>query len=92
MAVFLWSASANAHAQSIWLERSEVVEQLAKQYSEAPTDLGLASDGAVLELFTTPDGATWTMVLTLPNGLSRIVAAGQSWIRSLPRPNTGNPL
>ncbi len=76
--------AAAQEAQSIWLERTVVVEQLAEHYTEIPTDLGLTSDGAVMELFTTPDGATWTMVLTLPNGMSRVIATGESWIRRAP--------
>ena len=43
--------------------------------------MGLASNGGVVELFTASDGATWTLVLTMPNGLSRLVAAGESWGR-----------
>ncbi len=76
--------AAAQEAQSIWLERTVVVERLAEHYTEMPTDLGLTSDGAVLELFATPDGATWTMVLTLPNGMSRVIATGESWIRRAP--------
>ncbi len=73
--------AAAQQAQIAWIDRAEVVEQLAARYTEAPTALGLTSDGAVIELFTTGDGATWTIVITLPNGLSRVVATGESWTR-----------
>ncbi len=73
--------AAAQEAQVPWLERAEIVGQLAARYSEAPTALGLTSDGAVIELFATADGATWTLVITLPNGLSRVVATGESWIK-----------
>ena len=72
-------ASAQA-AQEIWFDRAKVVAQLAARYDEAPIALGLTSDGAVLELFTAPDGSSWTIVVTLPNGLSRVIATGESWI------------
>ena len=68
-----------AAAQDMWVERSELVTKLGKTYAEAPTALGLTSEGAVIELFRTPDGATWTMVITLPNGHSRVIAAGEAW-------------
>ena len=67
-------------AQEIWFDHAKVVTQLAARYDEAPIALGLTSDGAVLELFTAPDGFTWTIVVTLPNGLSRVIATGESWI------------
>ncbi len=69
----------SASAQTTWIERGEIVDQLAGQYAEAPVAMGLASNGGVIELFTSADGATWTLVLTMPDGLSRMVAAGESW-------------
>ncbi len=64
----------------LWAHRDMVVDQLAKSYAEAPRALGITSDGAVLELFTAGDGDTWTIVVTLPTGMSRIVATGQNWM------------
>ena len=63
-----------------WNDRNEVVEQLAKNYAEAPRALGVTSGGAVLELFTASDGDTWTIMVTLPNGQSRVIATGEHWI------------
>ncbi len=42
--------------------------------------IGLTGNGSVIELFTTGDGSTWTIVITSPDGLSRVVAAGESWM------------
>ena len=36
-------------------------------------------DGALLEIVMTPDGATWSMVLTSPGGISCLVATGEGW-------------
>ena len=58
-----------ATAQEAWIERAKVVKTLAGKYDEAPASIGLASDGSVIEVFKRPDGATWTTVITLPNGL-----------------------
>ncbi len=69
----------SASAQILWIDRDEVVEKLGEEFSEQPSAMGLASNGGVIELFTAPDGATWTLVLTTPDGLSRIIAAGEGW-------------
>ena len=66
---------------NLWNDRTVVVEQLAKSYAEAPRALGITADGAVLELFTAGEGETWTIVVTLPNGMSRIVATGENWMQ-----------
>lgn len=72
-------------AQMIWAERAVVVQELEKTYTEIPRALGVTSDGSILELFSGPDGQTWTLVVTLPNGMSRVIASGESWItRPLP--------
>jgi predicted exporter len=71
----------SALAQSQWVDRKEVVEKLGAEYAEQPTAMGLASNGGVIELFTAPDGVTWTMVLTMPDGSSRLITAGESWIK-----------
>ena len=71
-----------------WATRPAVVEQLAARFNEQPTQIGLTAEGAVLELFAAADGQTWTLVLTLPSGMSRVVAAGQSWM-SWPVPKPG---
>ena len=72
--------AAAEEALKLWADRDMVVDQLAKSYAEAPRALGITSDGAVLELFTTGNGETWTIVVTLPNGLSRVVATGENWM------------
>jgi hypothetical protein len=64
----------------LWVDRAVVVDQLAKSYAEAPRALGITADGAVLELFMANDGETWTIMVTLPNGMSQVVATGKHWI------------
>ncbi len=60
--------------------RTEVAERLAGDYAEAPIAVGLASSGAVIEVFTSTDGSTWTIVVTRPEGTSCLVAAGEAWM------------
>ncbi len=70
-----------ALAQSAELRRADVVKQLDAQYAEAPTAVGVTNRGRVIEVFTTGDGSTWTLVLTRPDGTSRVIAAGQTWVK-----------
>ena len=74
-----WSALPGAaEAQMVCGERSVMVDGLLKNYAEAPVSIGLASNGAVIEVFASPD-RSWTIVMTRPNGLSCVVAAGEGW-------------
>ena len=69
-----------AAAQTMCTTRSKVAERLAGDYAEEPVAAGLASSGAVIEVFTNGDGSTWTIVLTRPEGTSRLVATGEAWM------------
>ena len=74
-----WSAlPGSAGAQMVCGERSVMVDGLLKNYAEAPVSIGLASNGSVIEVFASPD-RSWTIVMTRPNGLSCVVAAGEGW-------------
>jgi hypothetical protein len=60
-------------------QRASVTDYLAKNYHEAPVAMGLANNGGVIEIFTSGDGTTWTILLTMPNGQTCMVAAGTGW-------------
>lgn len=60
-------------------KRTAVLKQLSKQYSEAPVAMGLANNGGVIELLHSNDRATWTLIITMPDGMTCPIAAGQSW-------------
>jgi hypothetical protein len=59
--------------------RPELLKQLAKQFHEQPAALGLTSNGSLIEVLTSDDGETWTIMISQPNGSSCLVAAGASW-------------
>jgi len=66
------------------LPHEVMVKILDERYGEASMAFGIAGNGVLIELFTTPDGTTWTMVLTFPNGRSVVVATGQDWTPNAP--------
>jgi len=58
---------------------------LAQRYAETRVARGLSSNGRMIEVFASGDGATWTMVVTTPQGHSCIVASGEGWTGMLQR-------
>lgn len=70
---------ATASAQSACTTRAEVTKQLDSRYSEAPVAIGLSRNGGVVEVFASTDGSTWTMIITMPDGTSCMMAAGEAW-------------
>ena len=64
---------------------AEITKQLEQRYAEAPVSLGLSSAGRLVQVFSTEDGATWTLVLTQPDGTSCVVGSGRYWQTATPR-------
>lgn len=60
-------------------ERSVVLAQLSAGYQEVPQAVGLAANGELIELIAHPDGKTWTLLMSRTDGLSCIIATGESW-------------
>ncbi len=64
--------------------RNDVLALLATKYGEAQVAVGVTTRGNLVEVLTTSDGRTWTIILTTPQGLSCLVASGEGW-RVVPR-------
>lgn len=76
----LVSATSAALAQSQPCDqRKNVLGHLAKKYQEAPIAIGVTSTGSLVEVLTTGDGETWTIIVSSPNGMSCLLAAGEGW-------------
>ena len=71
--------SGPAPAQPQCAPRDALLEQLESASGEVPAGSGVIHGGALLEIVMTPDGATWSMVLTSPGGISCLVATGEGW-------------
>ena len=57
----------------------QILEQLGQQYAEQPVSLGVQTNGDLLELLSSEQGETWTILSLAPNGLACVVAAGSNW-------------
>lgn len=57
------------------LPRDAATEQLSQRYDEQPVARGLRANGTMAELWLSPKGS-WTLLVTLPDGLSCILDGG----------------
>jgi hypothetical protein len=56
-----------------------VATSLATGFGEARHSMGLAQDNTVMELYAAPDTGTWTLTVTMPGGMTCLVAAGKNF-------------
>ena len=82
--------STPSKAQAVCGKRTEFVERLGASYAESSIGLGLVNNGSVIEVLSSPDGKTWTILITKPDGMSCVVATGEAWER-LPLPIKEEP-
>ena len=83
--------AATAHAQtSFAVQRlpchayAEIARQLGTTYAEAPVSLGLQSNGNLLQVFSSAESGSWTIVSVAPDGSACVLAAGQHWETVMP--------
>jgi phage/plasmid primase-like uncharacterized protein len=79
LAVAIFLVSSAAVAQVPCGQRDKIVEWLAVKYKEAPIATGVSSKGSLIEVLSTHDGDTWTVIVTSPDGNSCLIASGQGW-------------
>ena len=70
--------SASAQGQNCG-NRELVVERLTTKYGERRQSIGMAPKGRVIEVFASHETGTWTITMTMPNGITCLVASGQSY-------------
>ena len=75
LALFAQSAAAQPQCN----DRKEVLNLLAQKYKESPVASGVTNNGGLVEVLTDAKGGTWTIIVTTPQGVSCLVAAGEGW-------------
>lgn len=60
-------------------DRARVVDRLTDQYGETRQSIGLGANNAVVEQWASSETGTWTITVTMPNGLTCLVASGQAF-------------
>ena len=81
MAFLMLGSPAQAQAQApVCTDRNTVIDHLHKEYKEFQRGMGIANNGGVIELFFADDSTrTWTIIITMPSGVTCMIAAGESW-------------
>ncbi len=74
----MWFASA-AQAQTVCAKRADMVRELDEEYLEVRRGAGMAGAQAIVELYTSAETGSWTILQTTPNGVTCVVAAGHNW-------------
>lgn len=78
-------SATTAQSRQVCDKRSDVLTHLAKKYSEKPAAVGVTANGGIVELLSQKDGKTWTLIVTMPNGISCLIAAGSDWVTRKPK-------
>lgn len=68
-----------AAAQTNCMKRENALKQLAMGFNETRIAVGVADNGGLVEVLSSRNGQTWTILMTLPNGISCLMAAGENW-------------
>lgn len=80
-----------AHAQAVeqpratCAPRDSLVDRLASAYSETREGAGLKTGTQILEIWTSTETGTWTVLITRADGVSCIVASGTHWLQDEPQ-------
>ncbi len=59
--------------------RDMIVERLETKYGESRQSAGLNQNNGMVEVFASTETGTWTILVTMPNGMSCLMAAGKAW-------------
>ena len=63
-----------------------VKERLQTRFGEQSVGRGLRNAQAIFEVWANRESGTWTIILTMPNGTSCVMAAGTDWQDSISEP------
>lgn len=59
--------------------RDQIVEALSERYGESRQSIGLGANNQVVEVYASLETGTWTITITMPNGMMCLVASGQAY-------------
>jgi hypothetical protein len=78
--------SSPASAGTLCLTTPDLRALLTDRYHEVMQGAGLDGNGLVVEVCTHPDGSSFSIVVTTPDGHSCVLRDGELWMVVKPRP------
>ena len=60
-------------------DRTSLLTALADKYKEATVAVGVTNSGGLVEVLSSGDGQTWTIIVSSPEGLTCLLATGEGW-------------
>ncbi len=78
-AALMVAIGTQARAQTACGKRADMVRVLDENYGEVRRGRGLAGPTAIIEIWVSEATGTWTILKTMPNGLTCVVAVGTAW-------------
>lgn len=80
VAALLLAAPGAAGAQSnVCAKREHIIAQLERAHGETRQSLGLQRDNGVIETYANVETGSWTIIVSLPTGVSCLVAVGEAY-------------
>ncbi|MHA1528818.1 MAG: hypothetical protein ACTSVG_07345 [Alphaproteobacteria bacterium] len=68
-----------ARAQMVCGKRADIISQLSEKYGETRRSLGVSEGSRVVELYASDETGSWTILMTNPQGIACMMAAGQAF-------------
>ncbi len=59
--------------------RQPIIERLADRFGESRQSIGIGTKNRVVETFANPDTGSWTITVTMPNGMTCLIASGHAY-------------
>ncbi len=59
--------------------REDIIQRLAENYGETRRGIGIARQGSVMEVYASDSSGSWTITVTLPDGVTCLIASGQAY-------------
>ncbi|WP_298260581.1 hypothetical protein [uncultured Litoreibacter sp.] len=79
VAFLLATSISSAQPRNMCADRSAVMQKLVTKFGETRRSMGLATNSGIVELHASDDTGSWTITVTHPNGITCLVAAGNSF-------------
>ncbi len=76
---FLAATQSSAQSMRNCGVRDAVVTRLAETYGETRQSMGLGANNQIIEVYASTETGTWTITVTMPNGMTCLVASGQAF-------------